>query len=860
MTAFVLAGDATLRDIGTAAKWGVVTGRTGGDTIDTNGFKVTMDQDSRYGKSGATSTTWGSMTINAAKGGEIHFDGRYVRLIPFTNGSSGTTITVGNLVTCGGATGRVIGLCATQKDFPATTGVATGWLKVTAWNGVPFPTSGTFTQAGYTFTISGADITGYIEINGDDASSIIANRLGTVRITGAWYSLGVTTGVAGQTVNGQINGSNTHLPGVFIEKTAGLKDYEFYPNCTPALAVGTDVVRGKVVSIGAMGTVTIGIGTGAYTPPAGLEVVIPNIIFHCNTTASRIVNVLPNATIATRYDFTCTGGGVLEIDKACMNWYLSVSQAYSCNVSNSCFTDGILLSEVAAPMTFTNVGVGNKATTALLMSPLTMSYCYAGGTFTDCVWQRVSMAASGAHTVALNDISGFTFVRNTIRCNTPRKNATTYALNGLRVKDCTWTSPTIIQGAMYFATCDGITVTDTTYCEMAVGTTPVTYAGYVWNVTGSTTNCKFDGLTLPVTDNHPYTALLIGSAGCSNIKLRNIGTKALPVSLGSANQCGLIYTIGTNCSNIKVQRVYTSSPRTGAMTGDNSCKNITEEHVFTSYADATSVMACLNMKRKGYGGAGSVTAQESVYGTHWFDRFTNNMVSHIVLRMNEPTVDTASQVTLTGGANFTSAGGLYMPVIGQSATFEMPEYALGHTGFAAVAATMSGGTVTNYAYEYAIDKNNGAGWSTMTAAGYTGVTLGNYLSIETGIDASKGFKLRIKITTIVTNTTAITAFVVSATTSDVAQGYQYPLDTATVALDGLVAGSRVKATKVSDGTVLFNGLESGGAISFQTEYLGAINLEARKASSAPFYQAYVTQVTSISGSTVSATALQQLDE
>lgn len=65
MTAYTLAANATLRDVGTAGIWGVATARTGGDTVDTNGFKLTIDQDSRYGFSGTTSTTWGSLTITS---------------------------------------------------------------------------------------------------------------------------------------------------------------------------------------------------------------------------------------------------------------------------------------------------------------------------------------------------------------------------------------------------------------------------------------------------------------------------------------------------------------------------------------------------------------------------------------------------------------------------------------------------------------------------------------------------------------------------------------------------------------------------------------------------------------------------
>lgn len=859
MTAFVLAADANLRQIGTAGIWGVATARTGGDTVNTNGFKLTIDQDTRYGFSGGTGLTWGTLTINAAKGGEIHVDGTKVWLIPFTGGSG--TLTLGTQITIGGVTCNTIGIYTSLTAAPSTTG-ASGWLKVTNASGTPGAiSSGTY--AGFTLTANGAAVRGWIEVNGDEAATIFANRLGTFRVTGVWYALGTTSGASNQTLQIPNNGASQYYAGVFIEKTAGQADYEFWPNAGTTTTTGTDATRGKVVWIDATGLVRIGnsgAATNGNTPTSGCAVVVPNVNFQNNTTAARTANVIPNATIATRYDFTCTGGGVLEIDGCNMSWYLSASQAYSCNVSNSGFVDGILLSEVAAPMTFSKIGVGNKPTTALLMSPLTMTYCFAGGTFTDCVWSRVSMAASGAHTNTLTDIAGFTFVRDTIRANTIRGNNTTYALNATRIQNCTWTTPTIIQGAMVFTTCTNVTVTDTIYCEAVSGTTVTTYSGTVWNATANTLNCTFSGLTMPVTNTHPYTSLLAVSVASANIKLRNIGTRVAPVTMGSANACGLIYTVATAAQDVKIQRVYVSNTRTGIMTGDNSCTRVNEENVFGDYADAVDVMAVLNMKRKGMGGTGALTAQTSVYGTHWRDGFTSTTAGRIAILMNEPTSASAAQVTLTGGANFTSAGGLYMPVIGQSATFEMPEYMLGHTAFANTAAVMAGGIATNYTYNYAIDKNDGAGWSAMTTANYTATTLGTAISGITGIDASKGFKLRLKLTTGTTNTTAITSVYLTTASTTTAQDYQYPLDVNAVTVDGLVTGSRIVAKKVSDGTVLANMAETGGTATFTTDYTGAVAIEARKASGSPYYIPWNTVVTTISGSTVSATALQQLDE
>jgi hypothetical protein len=252
--------------------------------------------------------------------------------------------------------------------------------------------------------------------------------------------------------------------------------------------------------------------------------------------------------------------------------------------------------------------------------------------------------------------------------------------------------------------------------------------------------------------------------------------------MGSVNNTGLIYTAGTACADWKIQRVYVATTRTGIMTADNSCTRFTEENVFGDYADAVDVMAVLNMQRKGMGGTGALTAQVSVYGTHWRDGFTSTTAGRIAILMNEPTATTTSQVTLANGSAFTSAGGLYMPVIGHTVTFTMPEYIKGHTSFANSALVMAGGTATNYTYDYSIDKNDGNGFSTMTTSNYTATTLGTALNGITGINANKGFKLKLEITTGTTNATAITSVYMTTVSTTTAQDYQYPLDTVTVSI------------------------------------------------------------------------------
>jgi hypothetical protein len=842
----------------TAQNIDALTAKTGGDIYNINGGTLTIDQHSRFGLNNANTsataaTSMGTITLSATLGGICNIDGRYVRLIQYTAGS-GTIPALNSLVTQGGASGKLVCVYSSMTVAPVTTGTipATGWIMIKQWNSVEY-TSGALTLSGITATSSGASKVGFLEIFGDDASTVNANRLGVFNITGAWYDLGTTNGAAGQTFQIPNHGTLRHIGGVYIEKTVGSGNYEFYRNggttttTGTTVATGNDATRGKVCWINASGLVTLGnsggTGLNGYVPVTGLKVVIGNVFLCCCTATARNAEVIPSATIATRYDFTTTGGGVVNIDKCTSAWYLSFAQPYSVQLTNTATIDGLLLSECATPITWSKVGVGNKPTTALLMAPLTMSLNFAGGTLTDCVWGRVSHATANSYTNTLTDISGFTFVNNTIAANTIRANATTYAIFGTRVSNCTWTSPTIIQGSMFFVQSDNVSITNTIYCDAIVGTTVTTYAMYVWSLTSSCSNFNISGLTMPVTNTQPYTALLglaiagTSVAGISNIKLRNIGTRAVPLTLGSANATGLIYQIGTagGVADVKIQRVYCSNTRTGIMTCDNSATRITEENVWGDYADAVDVMPALNMVRKGMGGTGALTAQVSTYGTHWRDGFTSTTAGRIAILMNEPSSLTTSQVTLANGSAFTSAGGLYMPVIGHDVLFETPEFLIGHTGFSNTALVMAGGTATNYGYKYQINKNDGAGWSTESAT-LTPTTLGTALSGLTGISAILGFKLRLRITTSTTNATAITSVYLTTTSTTTAQDYQYPLDTFNLTLSGLITGSDVVILTAGTETVLNQVDQNVGSTWVHTyELPSSVDIFVSKAGYVPFY-------------------------
>lgn len=775
--------------------------KVGGDIYNINGGTLIIDQDSRYGVNQNTSASLGALTISATLGGVVNIDARYVRLIPFNTGT-GTVPASGTTITKGGASGTMIGVWSAITAAPTAAGAAmpaTGFIKIKAWNSVAY-SAGALT--GISASATGVDTTGWIDLVGDEAATQTLNRLGTYNVLGAWYELGTTTGVANQTFQVPTSGLTKYIAGVFIEKSVGSGDFEFYASAGSQTTVATDI-RAKVVWCTTAGVVRLGhngTANAGYTPVSGLRVVIGNIFMENCTTAARTANALPNATLATRYDYTTTGAGVINIDKCNMAWYLSAAQAYSVNLSNMGTLEAINVSEIATAMTWTKVGVGQTA--AQTNTALTMALCFAGGTFTDCHFTRATLA-NGNYTVSLTDISGFSFINETCTALSLKTNATSGNYTLTRVNNCTYTSPKTINGRFLLTTCANLTFTGTSYVDVITATTNTTAVqnSYVWEIGTVCSDILFDGLDFEgIANVNPYLGVLsILAAGCIRIKLRNIGTYASPLALGTVNTSAYLISIATGAaaSDIKVQRCYVSNTRTNLFTADNSSTKITFENVFGDYADVPT-FPVLNGKFKGIGMTPTYAAQTAIYGTHFIDHFTSATVGRIALMMNEETSLQDIYTINSGTPAFTSAGGLYMPTIGQKITFTTPDWIIGHSSFANLAPVMAGGTIGNYTLEYQIDKNDGAGFGivkTMSAAN---------LSTETGINAVLGFKMKWIITTSVTNATAITSLYITTVSSTTTQAYQYPLETYNLNLTGLIIGSDIVFYDTGTTTVLYS--------------------------------------------------------
>ena len=181
-----------------------LTSKAGGDTYNTAGYILTIDQDSRVGLNQTTSATLGPITITAATGGKCNIDGTAIWMIPYTGGS-GNVPAWNTVITNSTGAGKLIGVHSALTAASTATGAPCRRPDLSVSSKKPgLMLAGAL--AGITATASDAGRVGWLEIVGDEASTINANRLGEVNITGAWFSLGTTSGASNQTLQIPNNG------------------------------------------------------------------------------------------------------------------------------------------------------------------------------------------------------------------------------------------------------------------------------------------------------------------------------------------------------------------------------------------------------------------------------------------------------------------------------------------------------------------------------------------------------------------------------------------------------------------------------------------------------------------------------
>jgi len=524
--------------------------RGNADTYNINGGYLLVDCDTRYGYNGAAAASFGNITLSATLGGSIEFNSTKVKLIPYNTGAS-TVPAADTVISRSGASGKLIAVYDALGNAPTAAGAAmpaSGFIKIREWNSVSY-SSGALT--GISASATGPEEPAWLEIAGSDTFGPTVNRRNRFKVLGEYfYFRGVTTsGSRATTYQVPSNGNNVYLPGVEVE-TDVADVYEFYPGMQTIPAtltnIGTEEARGKVCWIGTSGLIRFGgystDDTGGYCPPAGRKIRIPNIFFvTCTTTAS---NVIPNATLATRNEFLTTGGGVIDLEKCCMNWYLNLLQPFSVRLVDFFTLDSMTCNECASPIAWSNIGVAISA--SIVATALSMSTNLAGGTIDKAVFMRYNLATTGNYVAVFSYCYDFTLTDVTFRTAIKGASSTTGAVSGLRLSNFNLVRPILIGcGRFYLTTCADMAVTDLAYIDKPTSVCAPTVNGvmYLYDLFLSCVRCMFDGVTFPVPNNQPGGGILqIGVAGCADITLRNLGTADTPLEGGIAGVFAATYT------------------------------------------------------------------------------------------------------------------------------------------------------------------------------------------------------------------------------------------------------------------------------------------------------------------------------
>ncbi len=586
-----------------------------------------------------------------------------------------------------------------------------------------------------------------------------------------------------------------------------------------------------------------------YVAPAGCKTWIPSNILNECATAARQTNTIPNATIASRPEWTTTSAGQpdLEYVYGCSG-YFNCTQAKSVRLRDCWFFDATVITECATALNID--GLYHGMSSALDLVTLTMNNNYAGGTVKNILGHRGNLPGTTDHCISASYNRGTLFDNVSGAIVQYARSTGYFSLTNntnVTLRNCSARNT-----RLDLTGCPESIITDFDYCERINGKGLA--AGYGITFNANCHNSTVDGIThgLGFTVDNCHPGLYGYSAGCNNIKIRNVGSLASPINKPGwapnlTTPANIFYSGGSN-NGVKVQRCYVESLKTSWFNTTNSDKNMTYEscyggmYIWSTRAVFTTIHAELNCKVKGCQEVLLATGQASVYGTHFTDCFRGTDYGQYVLACNEPSVETIAQFeNVVGTAKFNAGGGVIGQTVNNQCIFTDVDMRQGHDGFEKVEVIMSGGTITNYNLHYQIDTGSGfsswknlyyqrsgatgtSGAYTFTVTDATGVAIGDYcfgtgmstvgintknaivpkvtnvvgntITVDVAntttvsgiirfnhlpseiLNPAVGFKMKLRITTLLTATAAITFITIKTRTSYASQALvAYPLDT-----------------------------------------------------------------------------------
>lgn len=822
----------------------LMLGLLNGEAITVNGGALTIDSDVRWNQNAAV---FGSITVSATLGGSVLFDGRNVWELPYTaasgnvpaqnalgsNGVSGGT---------SGASGELLRVWGSGLEPLASGGAmpATGWVKLRSKVGTFQAGEVVTLPGGATITISGPGKRSWLHIVGAESGAITIPRLGDVKWRGEWYELGTTSGADDQTFQFPVADV---CPAIWVEKYAGaygvLGDAGLEPWLNAATRWGTATAfiaqdeRGKYFGqVASTGVITIARRASnacGFKPAGGLKVLVPNLILGNSTSSNWATNTI-NAALASRYEPATTQGGVVDAVGVCCNWYFNLNSPSVVSLAYFGALDAIsVLNPASAPL-LRQVAVGLSSATSY--AALSVASSNSG---VDFAGVRAVREAQGT-AVAVSDTYGIRGYDLQAECfgaagSASRTGTSPVSASFARCTDFDLDGVSFIGAKSSFNACSGGRVLNVEYADNLIGETQTAQAMDAINAQNST-DLDFTGYRnfAGLSNVHAYGYVLNTSSSCQRVRLMTIGGAGAPYNCGSSNPAaGALYCIGSK--TIRAQRVYLANNRSEPVQVNNTVDGVTAINVWGSDAVA-QVMDAGRMVVSGCRWGVNATGQSAVYGTHWQDQFTGDTSGAITITCNEPTAATAGEVATAyaAGSGWTAAGGLSMATLGDSVTWTMGYFALGHTALANVAPTVTGTNVANHALEFQAD--SGTGWSAW--ADLTGANL----AAVGAINPATGIKLKVRATvTTASASNLLTNIHIDTVTDAASQQVQYPLPKiAALTLTGLQLGSDVVILQAGTETELVN-VDANASSTYLYDYDAptTVDIGVFKAGFVPFY-------------------------
>ncbi len=812
--------------ITTAEYWDSGTARVSGEACNVNGGTVTFRTDTRYHAGFTSGSMLGSVSglnISNNLGGKIIIDATKVRWMEYSSGT-GNVPAIGTSVTQGGVAGYLLGVFANAASAPTTAGSAmptSGFIKFREVTGGAF-SAGALTGIGA--SASSADVVGWIEIVTRNSFTTGAAG-GVIETRGDWFELGTTNGSRGQTFQVPTNGggAGTHVWGFQIETGPSTGVYEWWTTAQTAGSwnttnLSTDArskyiaqsVGDGVIRIGSDGTNNIG-----WLPPSGCKVRIMNIFGRTSATTTTTANPAPGSVTRTNVSVS-SGGGLVDLQFLHADWDCSALSFAELKFKNVSFEFAMAITSSLKPSTIEGLVVGGYTQPA---APLSITTAIVGYTIKDVLVSTGTTPTNGifritsCKNISLENVNSiYTKVRTS---------AAGYAIQIDNSTDVTSVNMKLRGYGINLLTCSNSTFTNVDYMDSIKADTTSVQGLQAFRITVCS-NVVIDGITLgdngAIANSHPYNQMFLTIGNTGTVKIRNAGTRTNRISLGGATiGTGVIWQSNSYETDIRLQRLYFNNTRTGVIQATSTtARNILVEH-FYGLTTQTNQHYAANSIYRGNGYTTAMSTTTGVVGLMWTDNFTSDTTGEIVFHANLPTADQAGlwslTTTNTKGVGYDGAGQLRMHTNGDEFIVEMPNFVIGHTGFsAAIAPTPTGfssGSFANYFYQ--IDK--GAGWN----GTWISATSAN-MSAETGISASTGFKLKLRVVGNATITTsgALQLFKFNTVSTLAAQvANLYPLDTVALGFTGLIAGSEVR---VYAGTNPATAVEIGGTDSSGTTF------------------------------------------